>query len=427
MQTANIIPEWDTLAEALKVGLGYSDATLKRTRYTYNVFVRDYCDTKRGDARNVIKQGIARTGDAYESEMISKDKLLRIRRLAFRMLQLIETGHITWKCAPLYGKKYGNDANETLLRAFVASEQKESRHAESIITRDENIIRHAESIITRDENIIRQYILYAEKNEISILEADAQNMLDFLSHMKKLRPAGLHSTASALKHFYGYLIENGNAQPNILAAIKAWDTPHKRIYGILTDGEKEKLLDAADGDSDIGKRDKAILMLAMDCGLRSSDLCNLKLRDIDWYSASISIIQKKTGKQVSIPFSERTGNALADYILNARGTSSLPYVFLKKSYGDSSLTSSLLCQRLKKLMLRAGIIRPASEKINMHTFRRSLGTSLIDSGESLEMVAQILGHKDIEATKRYISVSEQMLRSCPMHMPEINERAESNE
>ena len=413
MQTANIIPEWDTLAEALKVGLGYSDATLKRTRHTYNVFIRDYCDTKGGDAGNVIKQGIVRTGDAYESEMISKDKLLRIRRLAFRMLQLIETGHITWKCAPLYGKKYGNDANETLLRAFVASEQRESRHAESIIK--------------RDENIIRQYILYAEKNGIRILEADAQNMLDFLSHMKKLRPAGLHSTASALKHFYGYLIENENAQPNILAAIKAWDTPHKRIYGILTDDEKEKLLDAADGDSDIGKRDKAILMLAMDCGLRSSDLCNLKLRDIDWHSASISIIQKKTGKQVSIPFSERTGSALADYILNVRGTSSLPYVFLKKSYCDSSLTSSLLCQRLKKLMQRAGITRPAAEKINMHTFRRSLGTSLIDSGESLEMVAQILGHKDIEATKRYFSVSEQMLRSCPMPMPEINERAESNE
>ena len=156
MQTANIIPEWDTLAEALKVGLGYSDATLKRTRHTYNVFIRDYCDTKGGDAGNVIKQGIVRTGDAYESEMISKDKLLRIRRLAFRMLQLIETGHITWKCAPLYGKKYGNDANETLLRAFVASEQRESRHAESIIK--------------RDENIIRQYILYAEKMESAFLK-----------------------------------------------------------------------------------------------------------------------------------------------------------------------------------------------------------------------------------------------------------------
>jgi site-specific recombinase XerD len=68
-------------------------------------------------------------------------------------------------------------------------------------------------------------------------------------------------------------------------------------------------------------------------------------------------------------------------------------------------------------MQKAEIVRPASEKISMHTFRRSLGTALIDSGESVEMVAQILGHKDKEATKKYISVSEKMLRACPLAMP----------
>ena len=55
MQTTNSIPEWDTLVEALKVGLGYSDATLKRTRYTYNVFIRDYCGI-----------GNCETGSGYE-------------------------------------------------------------------------------------------------------------------------------------------------------------------------------------------------------------------------------------------------------------------------------------------------------------------------------------------------------------------------
>lgn len=168
-------------------------------------------------------------------------------------------------------------------------------------------------------------------------------------------------------------------------------------------------------------------MLAIDCGLRSSDICNLKLTDIDWRTASLNIIQKKTGTQISVPFSYESGDALADYILNARGPSPLPYVFLKKSYFDSAMTSALLCQRLKKLMEKAGITRPASEKINMHTFRRSLGTSLVDSGENLEMVAQILGHKDKEATKGYISVSERMLRLCALPMPELNEREEHHD
>ena len=163
--------------------------------------------------------------------------------------------------------------------------------------------------------------------------------------------------------------------------------------------------------------DKAIMMLAMDCGLRSSDICSLKLNEIDWRASSVCFIQQKTQKAVSVPFSSKTGDAIADYILNARGKSDLPYVFLKKSYFDSAMTSSLLCTRIKKYLKIADINHPKSEKISMHTFRRSLGTALIDSGENLELVAQVLGHKDKESTKGYISVSEKMLRSCTIDMP----------
>lgn len=176
-------------------------------------------------------------------------------------------------------------------------------------------------------------------------------------------------------------------------------------------------MDAIDTGNDIGKRDKAIMMLAMDCGLRSSDICGLKLNEIDWRTSSVCFIHQKTKKAVSVPFSRKTGDAITDYILNARGKSDLPYVFLKKSYFDSAMTSSLLCTRIKKYLKTANINHPKAERISMHTFRRSLGTALIDSGENLEIVAQVLGHKDKDATKGYISVSEKMLRSCAMDMP----------
>ena len=415
MQKKTFIPEWATVAEHLRDGLGYSETTLKRTRYTYNVFVRDYCNAKESEPISAVQQGIEQVEIAFESGEISRDKLLRLRRLAFRILQLIETGQINWKRAPLYGKIYGNSSDEVLLSSYVEMERREHMHAESIIK--------------RDENIIRQYIRYAEENKINIAHANAQDILAFLSLMKKRRPAGLKSVASALKHFYIFLINSEMANANILLAIKPWDTPQKKVYGVFSAEEIQRLKDASTqlSDTETGKRDKAIIMLAIDCGIRSSDICRLKLEDIDWRSASISIIQKKTGIPHTAPFSVETGKALADYILNARGTSDLPYVFLKKSYFDSAMTSSLLCQRLKKLMEKAGISRASSEKINMHTFRRSLGIAMVDSGESLEMVAQILGHKDKEATKGYIAISERMLRECPLPMPEINERTEKND
>lgn len=406
------IPDWETFAAHLHTGLGYTDVTLKRTKYTYNIFVGQFCGTE-GDAEARIEQGIEQIGNAFESEEISKDKLLRLRRVAYRMLQIIKTGAITWKRIPLYGKKHGNSFNEALLASFVATEYRNHKHADSIIK--------------RDEGIIRQYILFAESQGFNIVKVNAYNILAFLAYMKTLRPAGLQSTASALRHFYLFLVETEKIDTNVLLAIKPWDTPHKRIYGILSDEEKQLLLSATDPFSDTGKRDKAVLLLAMDCGLRSSDICNLKLADIDWRNASVNIIQKKTGNQVNIPFSRATGDALADYILNSRGISDLPYVFLKKSYCDSAMTSSLLCGRLKNLMRKAGINRPACERINMHTFRRSLGTALIDSGESVEMVSQILGHRDKEATKKYISVSEKMLRACALAMPENIERTEDHD
>lgn len=403
-------PKWETIAECLKLKLGYSEATVIRTSYTYKVFVHDYCTLIGGDVEGVLKDGIRLADEAYENGFISKDKLLRIRRLAFRMVQFVQTGTISWKKAPLYGKKHGDSHNEALLSSYIDCEQVEHKHAESIII--------------RDKNLIRQYILFAEENGLDIEEMDAQRILDFLVYMKKRRPAGLQSTVSALKHFYLFLIDAGISETNILLALKPWDTPHKKIYGILSFTEKEKLVSTIDCNYDVGKRDKAIIMLAMNCGLRSSDICRLKLNEIDWKESSVRIIQQKTQIQLSVPFSKETGDAIADYILNARGTSDLPYVFLKKSYCNTPMTSSMLCTRLNQYLEKAGINRPASEKISMHTFRRSLGTALIDSGENLEMVVQILGHKDKESTKGYIIVSERLLRSCPLDMPVLTETTE---
>lgn len=99
----------------------------------------------------------------------------------------------------------------------------------------------------------------------------------------------------------------------------------------------------------------------------------------------------------------------ADYILHARGHSDLPFVILKENYCNTKMTSSLFCLRLEKYMDLAGIKRSPKDKLGMHTFRRSLGTELMESGSSLELVSQILGHDSTSATQLYISYSEELL------------------
>lgn len=405
MKVLRHIPQWDEISEVLIEQYGYSKATLKRTKTTYNVFISRYCSDDAGDSLETIRKGIETSEKAYQSGIISRDQLARLRRIGFRTLSYLETGKMIWRRVPLYGQHYGTDEHECLISEFVENEQK--------------IHSHAESIISRDKCILRIFILYAEEHGIEPETITTSEMIDFLKYMRTRRPAGLSSIISALKHFYLFLIDKGTAEARILFALKNWDQPHKKVYGILSSLEMKTLIDSIDTATAIGKRDKAIFLLAMDCGIRSSDICTLKLSEIDWRNSAINIVQEKTQEQVAVPFSIDTGNALADYILHARGETKLPYVFVKDTYVDSPMTASLLCVRLKKHMQEAGINRPASDRIGMHTFRRTLGTELIDSGENMELVAQVLGHKDTEATKVYISTSERMLRLCPLAMPPI--------
>lgn len=82
-----------------------------------------------------------------------------------------------------------------------------------------------------------------------------------------------------MRHFYLFLTKQGLVPNNLLAALKPWDTPHKKAYGTFSTQEKEKILGAIDRNSPAGKRDYAIFSLAIDCGIRSSDICSLSRVD----------------------------------------------------------------------------------------------------------------------------------------------------
>lgn len=402
-------PSWEEFSEKLKVGLHYSDVTLERTESTYKRFVYSFCPTEGSDAKERILSGIENVSASYESAEISRDQLLRMRRLAYRLLMVLEDGKITWDRAPLYGKRYGLPEDEELLTGFM----------------QEAVRKYAPSIVLRDKNLIRQFSLYcADYKGKNVLQMHQEDLIDFLRYMKKRRPGGLKSAASALKHFYIYLVSQSLAEESLMKVINPWGTPRRKVYRIFSIEEKQDILKAIDLDTEIGKRDYAIFSLLIDCGIRSSDICALKLTDIKWADSSLSFVQQKTGKAVSIPFSRQTGDALSDYILHARGKTPLPFIFVKNSYTDSKMTPSCLCVRLKTYLDKAGIKKTPDDRIGIHTFRRSLGTAMINSGNTLDMAGQVLGHSGTSATGRYLSFSETALKECALPMGNISGKQE---
>jgi integrase len=163
-----------------------------------------------------------------------------------------------------------------------------------------------------------------------------------------------------------------------------------------------------------------MMKVAIETGLRGSDIVNLKLSEIDWRSNTIQLTQKKTGEFLSLPLSVEAGNAIADYILNYRPKVSEEHVFLRFKSPNVRLGKTAAANCIKRYMDKAGIAREAYDGKTFHAFRRTVGTRLIESEAGLEMTAQMLGLVRFDTAKRYISLDEKSLRECQMSLGNLS-------
>lgn len=225
---------------------------------------------------------------------------------------------------------------------------------------------------------------------------------------KRGTDALLNYVKSFLKHLYDY----GFIETDLSVAVPKMAAPRKRVYQGFTDNEIKKLLAAVDRNTPIGKRDYAILMLAAQTGLRSVDIFNLKRSDIDWRKSEISIAQSKTGKPWSLALETESGNAICDYILNARQDSDIPNVFLCMEYPLRALSRTAARGIIQKHMAKAEIETSEQKRLGFHSFRRAFGTRLLECGTPVHMLSQLLGHTGLDSAKPYMSASEKGLKEC---------------
>ena len=165
-----------------------------------------------------------------------------------------------------------------------------------------------------------------------------------------------------------------------------------------------------------GKRAYAVMLLGTVLGLRACDIINLKRADIDWVNGELRILQSKTGRTVVLPLTKDVGEALEDYILNARPDSNAPQIFLRLSGAFAPLKCAVTIGDIyRNCCIAAGL--PVSKKF--HTLRRSLGTSMLGSGSPVTMVAQVLGQSDADSTKKYIAGDYEHMKMCALSFDEI--------
>ncbi len=209
---------------------------------------------------------------------------------------------------------------------------------------------------------------------------------------------------SSLRGFFTFLLEQGRIQKNPAKLLESPKLP-SLLPEFLTREEMQSLLDKPPLQDRAGMRDRCILELLYASGLRVTELCQLRLLDIDSQRRILRIFGKGS-KERLVPMHERAMDFLQGYIQEWRKLFNPKEDFVFVNRSGRGLTRQYIWKLVKKYALEAGI----SHAISPHTFRHSFATHLLEGGADLRTVQMLLGHSDISATEIYTHIQSKRLQ-----------------
>ncbi|MCP5117908.1 MAG: site-specific tyrosine recombinase XerD [bacterium] len=230
-------------------------------------------------------------------------------------------------------------------------------------------------------------------------------------YLDSLREAGLVSSSVArhlttLRNYFAFLLREEVISADPTAAL-ASPRQRKHLPKYLTTEEIERLLAAPDAAKPTGSRDRAMLEMLYATGLRVSELCEVRVTDLDQELGVVRVVGKGD-KHRLVPVGQSALSAISDYmehgrpkLLKGRGCSSL---FVTARGGP--LTRQGFWKALAGYGRQAGIRR----KLSPHVVRHSFATHLLEGGADLRSVQTMLGHEDISTTQIYTHVMRSRLR-----------------
>jgi integrase/recombinase XerD len=230
---------------------------------------------------------------------------------------------------------------------------------------------------------------------------------------------------NSLRVFFHYLYQNGLHDTDLTLFLPASNKLKSREHlpSVWEKDDIVSILSCIDRGNPTGKRDYAIILLALRLGLRGSDIKGLKLSEINWEQDTITIVQQKTKEPIALPLSAEVGFAIVDYLKNARPISRQPYVFLALRAPYNPLPQdNHLHQVLNKYIKKAGIIITVDRSHGMHSMRHTLASKLLKQRTPLPVISGILGHRDSNVTAEYLRVDIDQLRSCTLGLEVQHEK-----
>lgn len=279
----------------------------------------------------------------------------------------------------------------------------------------EDFVRYLHEVKKTSENTelsyerdLRKLKKYLEEKDVFEVESMTEEHL--VSYIRQLtesgrKPATISRSIASVKAYFGYLLQNSIIDKDISCHLKA---PHieKKLPGVLSAEETERLLEQPKGSSPKELRDKAMLELLYATGIRVSELIALRLRDINLNMEYIICIDAH--KERIIPFGNVARSAVKEYLKNGRDklVSDEKNELLFTNCSGQAMSRQGFWKLIKFYGNKAGI----EADITPHTLRHSFAAHLVNNGADLKAVQEMLGHSDISTTQIYSQINQTKIR-----------------
>ena len=269
----------------------------------------------------------------------------------------------------------------------------------------------AENSIMAYQRDVIKLAEYSEDKNKGPIEINYKDLKDFVAVLYDL---GLSARSQAriisgIKQFYGFILLENEIKDDPSELLELPKVGRK-LPEVMSIEEIDMLIEAIDLSTNEGHRNKAILETLYSCGLRVSELVNLKFSDLYFEEGFIRVIGKGN-KERLVPVSKTVEKEIKIYQDNYRIHKKIKpgdenTVFLNRR--GAKLTRVMIFTIIKNLSIESGL----DKKVSPHTFRHSFATHLIEGGANLRAIQEMLGHESITTTEIYTHLDQSFLRDA---------------
>ena len=277
------------------------------------------------------------------------------------------------------------------------------------------------------QNDLSWLLSFCEQQEMNPLDMQLEDLQHFAVqlHEHQIGPTSQARILSGIRSFYKYLLLSGEIEQDPTELL---ESPHlgERLPEVLSIDEIDQIQKSIDLSKPEGQRNKTIIEVLFSCGLRVSELVNLKLSNL-YLEEGFVRVTGKGSKERLVPISSKAIRELKYWFVDRNlmkiQQGEEDYVFLNRR--GKHLTRTMILIMLKRQAVAAGI----TKTISPHTLRHSFATELLKGGADLRAIQAMLGHESIGTTELYMHIDTTTLREeiLQHHPRNMKEKDDDNE